>query len=74
MNKKATPCLFLCSPRAHVKGKMQVTRLVVNFNHAVFVFIGVSLSSALFVASVGGNAAALEKVNYNIKLLPFNIS
>ena len=51
---------------------MQGSRLVANFFHAVFVFIGISLSSVLLVGSTGGNATALEKVNFNISYYPLS--
>ena len=45
---------------------MRVTRPVASINHVVFAFIGISLSAVLFVVSIEGNTAVLEKVNYTI--------
>ena len=66
MNKKANPWLFLCSPCSCEKGKMQVARPVVNFYHAVFVFVDIGLSPVLFVRSIEGNGAVLKNVNYSV--------
>ena len=40
--------------------------LVVNFNHNVFLLVGIGLCTVLFVRGIAGNAEILGKVNYSI--------